>query len=90
MPTKRYAPGGKATKFLRLTSSIIIVLSLALPVRSCVTNGHTEINFPLSDANSVWSVVEILALYLIPLLVLFATPQFRTFATFVGHYVGCA
>ena|GEM_PF-4344523 len=81
---KRYAPGFKATKFLRLTSSIIIVLSLALPTRSCVTNGHAEISFPLSAANSVGSVVVVLALYLIPFLVNFAGPRFRTFATYVG------
>lgn len=81
---KRYAPGFKVTKSLRLISSIIIVLSLALPMRSCVTNGHAEISFPLSASNSVWSIVVVLALYLIPLLVLFATPRFRTFATLAG------
>ena len=55
---------------IRRISALLIALSLLLPERSCVNAGQTEIHYPLSNADSVWSVAVIVALYTLPLVFL--------------------
>lgn len=57
-------------ELVRRLSALVIALSLALPQRSCVSGGTTEIHFPLSNFDSALSVVVIAALYSLPLIVL--------------------
>jgi hypothetical protein len=61
---------------IRRISALLIALSLLLPERSCVNAGQTEIHYPLSHADSVWSVALIVALYMLPLVFILFT-RFR-------------
>jgi hypothetical protein len=56
------------TERIRRISALVIALSLALPQRSCVNDGQLEIHYPLSNADSVWSIVLITAFFVLPLI----------------------
>lgn len=70
-------------EFLRRLSALLIALSLALPQRSCVSGGEVEIHYPLSNPDSLLSIVVIAALYSLPLIVLLLF-RFRKTALLVG------
>jgi hypothetical protein len=70
-------------ELVRRLSALIIALSLALPQRSCVSGGTTEIHYPLSNFDSYLSVIVIAALYSLPLLVLLFF-RFRRSSLMVG------
>ena len=57
-------------ELVRRLSALLIALSLALPQRSCVSGGVTEIHYPLSNLDSSLSAIVIAALYALPLIVL--------------------
>ena len=57
-------------EFVRRLSALVITLSLALPQRSCVNGGTTEIHYPLSNLDSLPSAIVIALLYSLPLIVL--------------------
>lgn len=57
-------------ELVRRLSALFIALSLALPQRSCVSGGVTEIHYPLSNLDSSLSAIVIAALYALPLIVL--------------------
>lgn len=58
-------------ELLRRFAAVLIALSLALPQRSCVNDGKVEIEYPLTNAQDWLSVLLIVALFLLPLLLLF-------------------
>ena len=70
-------------EFVRRLSALVIALSLALPQRSCVSGGETEIHYPLSNLDSFLSVFVIAALYSLPLIVLLFV-RFRKTSLLVG------
>ena len=70
-------------ELVRRLSALVIALSLALPQRSCVSGGTTEIHYPLSNFDSALSVVMIAALYSLPLIVLLLF-RFRKTSLVVG------
>lgn len=51
-------------------SSLLIMLSLILPMHSCIHDGQTEIVYPLSNVDSLLSIVKIIGVYTVPSLVL--------------------
>ncbi len=57
-------------ELVRRFSALLIALSLALPQRSCVSGGVTEIHYPLSNLDSSLSAIVIAALYALPLITL--------------------
>jgi hypothetical protein len=57
-------------ELVRRLSALVIALSLALPQRSCLSGGATEIHYPLSSADSLLSVIVIALLYSLPLITL--------------------
>lgn len=57
-------------ELVRRLSALLIALSLALPQRSCVSGGVTEVHYPLSNLDSSFSAIAIAALYALPLIVL--------------------
>lgn len=57
-------------ELVRRLSALLIAISLALPQRSCVSGGVTEIHYPLSNLDSSLSAIVIAALYALPLIVL--------------------
>ena len=70
-------------EFVRRLSALVIALSLALPQRSCVSGGATEVHYPLSNLDSWLSVIVIAALYSLPLIVLLVV-RFPRSALLVG------
>ena len=70
-------------EIVRRISALVIALSLALPQRSCISGGVTEIHYPLSDVDSTLSVVVIAALYALPLILLLAV-RFRKSSLSIG------
>jgi len=70
-------------ELVRRLSALVIALSLALPQRSCVSGGTTEIHYPLSNIDSSLSVIVIAALYSLPLIVLLFF-RFRKTSLVVG------
>ena len=70
-------------ELIRRLSALVIALSLALPQRSCVSGGTTEIHYPLSSFDSYFSVIVIAALYSLPLIVLLLF-RFRKTSLMVG------
>ena len=57
-------------EIIRRISALLIALSLVLPQRSCENAGQLEIHYPLSNADSVLSMLVIAAFYTLPLAVL--------------------
>lgn len=57
-------------ELIRRLSALLIALSLALPQRSCISGGATEIHYPLSNLDSSLSAIVIATLYALPLIVL--------------------
>lgn len=70
-------------ELVRRLSALLIALSLALPQRSCVNGGVTEIHYPLSNLDSSLSAILIATLYALPLIVLVFTRSPRS-ALLVG------
>ena len=68
---------------IRQIAAVVLALSLVLPQRSCVNGGHVEIIYPLSGADSLPFGLLIVALYTVPLIVLFI-PRFRLSCLIVG------
>lgn len=56
---------------VRRIAALLIAVSLVLPQRSCVNDGHVQIDYPLSNAQGWVSLVLIAAFFLLPLVLLF-------------------
>lgn len=70
-------------EIIRRIAALLIALSLALPQRSCVNAGQVEIHYPLSNVDSVLTIIVIAAIYTLPLLLLLV-PRFRMTALLAG------
>lgn len=75
-------------KLARHISALLIVLSLALPQTSCVQNSegggsHTEVRYALSGSQSWWEIALTIAIYVLPLGVLFVK-RYRAASAVVG------
>ena len=60
-----------------------MVLSLALPQHSCMNGDRLEVYYPLTNADSILSIVVITTLYALPLIVLLL-PRFRVVSLVAG------
>lgn len=68
---------------IRRISALVIALSLLLPQRSCVNGDQVDVHYPLSNADSLFAIAVIAAVYLLPLLVLLLR-RFRLASLLVG------
>ena len=68
---------------IRRLSALVIALSLLLPQRSCVSGDKVDVHYPLSNADSLFAIAVIAAVYLLPLLVLLLR-RFRAASLLIG------
>ena len=74
---------------VRRVAALLIAVSLVLPQRSCVNDGHVQIDYPLSNAQGWLSVVMIAAFFVLPLALLFLR-RARIAAAIAGLMVALA
>lgn len=61
-----------ALAWIRRIAALLMLAALVLPQKSCVSEGLTQIYYPLSNAGAWWEIALIAAFFVLPALLLVA------------------